>query len=70
MLTVNPKTNDAERCITFHVDMDSFFASMDVRERPELKGPPDVLGSDPKRGSLQGSYDYVIADWTQTIKNI
>lgn len=50
----NPKTNTSERRITFHVDMDSFFASVEVRERPELKGLPVVVGSDPKGGSGRG----------------
>ena len=50
----NPKTNTFERRITFHVDMDSFFASVEVREKPELKGLPVVVGSDPKGGSGRG----------------
>lgn len=54
MLAVNPKTNDTERSITFHVDMDSFFASVGVRERPELKALPVVVGSDPKGGVGRG----------------
>jgi DNA polymerase IV (DinB-like DNA polymerase) len=54
MLALNPKTNNTDRHITFHVDMDSFFASIEVRERPELKGLPVVVGSDPKGGSGRG----------------
>jgi DNA polymerase IV (archaeal DinB-like DNA polymerase) len=54
MLTLNPKTNNTDRPITFHVDMDSFFASIEVRERPELKGLPVVVGSDPRGGSGRG----------------
>jgi len=54
MLIHNPKVNNFERPITFHIDMDSFFASVEVRERPELKGLPVVVGSDPKGGSGRG----------------
>jgi DNA polymerase IV (DinB-like DNA polymerase) len=40
--------------IIFHIDMDSFFSSVEVRERPSFKGLPVVVGSDPKKGEGRG----------------
>ena len=59
MLTLNPKVNNFERHITFHTDMNSFFASIEVRERPTLKGLSVVVGSDPKRRIRQRSCEHV-----------
>ncbi|WP_170943402.1 DNA polymerase IV [Methanosarcina spelaei] len=54
MPSSSSKINDPQRRITFHADMDSFFASIEVRERSELKGLPVIVGSDPKGGSGRG----------------
>jgi DNA polymerase IV (archaeal DinB-like DNA polymerase) len=54
MLELNPHVTNLERHITFHVDMDSFFAYVDVGQRPELKDLPVVVGSDPKGGLGRG----------------
>jgi DNA polymerase IV (DinB-like DNA polymerase) len=54
MLSLNPHTNTTESQIVLHVDMDSFFASVEVREKPELKGLSVVVGADPKKGKGRG----------------
>ena len=40
--------------IILHVDLDSFFPSVEVREHPELRDLPVVVGADPKEGRGRG----------------
>ncbi|MBI5211555.1 MAG: DNA polymerase IV [Elusimicrobia bacterium] len=40
--------------IVMHVDMDCFFAAVEEREDPGLKGRPVIVGSDPKAGHGRG----------------
>ncbi len=37
-----------------HLDMDAFFAAVEQRDRPELRGQPVVIGADPKGGRGRG----------------
>ena len=40
--------------IIAHLDMDAFFAAVEERDNPFLRGKPIVVGADPKEGRGRG----------------
>lgn len=52
-MLVFPLINDTSRKI-IHIDMDAFFAAVEVRDDPSLKGKPVVIGNDPRQTGGRG----------------
>ena len=49
---MNTKSPDSKQRKIIHIDMDAFFASIEQRDFPELRGKPVAVGSPDRRGVI------------------
>ena len=52
-MLIFPLINDLSRKI-IHIDMDAFFAAVEIRDNPQLKGKPVIIGSNPRQTGGRG----------------
>lgn len=53
LLTFKEPVRDTSRKI-IHVDMDAFYASVEIQRRPELRNKPVIIGPDPRKNGGRG----------------
>lgn len=57
-VTADPDAVDDAACTILHVDMDAFFAAVELRRRPELRGRPMMVAGSVSRGVvLSATYE-------------
>ena len=52
-MLIFPLMNDTSRKI-IHIDMDAFFAAVEIRDNPNLRGKPVIIGNDPRKTGGRG----------------